>query len=109
MALFFWDVLEGRVVSKATLRCMTKRLYPMFHSATDKSEPTRYYGLGVMVYRAGHQKGFLLGHTGGLEGASAFVGWSPRHKAVVAVVLTGVGSAELSANKLFKALRPTHE
>ena len=102
MALFMSDVLEGRVVLKATLRRMTKRLYPIFHSATDQSAPPRYYGLGVMVYRAGGQTDFMLGHTGGLPGASAFVGWSPRHKAIIAVALTGAGSGEFSANELFK-------
>ena len=106
MALFVADVFGGAVVSETTLIRMTQQLYPMFHSPSDPSEPTRYYGLGTMVYLAISQnpRGYLVGHSGGTKGASTFVGWSARHQADVSVALTGEGSAELIASKLFPAL-----
>ena len=106
MALFVADVFGGAVVSETTLIRMTQQLYPMFHSPSDPSEPTRYYGLGTMVYLAisKNPRGYLVGHSGGTKGVSTFVGWSARHQAVVSVALTGAGSADLIASKLFPAL-----
>ncbi|WP_167740451.1 serine hydrolase domain-containing protein [Parasedimentitalea huanghaiensis] len=106
MAAFVAGVFEGSVVSETTLNRMTQQLYPMFHSASDPSQPTRYNGLGTMVYVAISQSppSYLMGHSGGLDGASSFVGWSARHQAVVVVALTGAGSADLIASRLAPAL-----
>lgn len=100
--LRFWAaLLDGRLVSAASLSALFERLYPMF-------DPGTYYGLGTMVFEvddAGHHN-LWLGHAGGTPGGSAMVLYSPADAALVAVALTGDGPATAVANTLLKALRP---
>jgi len=43
-------------------------------------------------------------HSGGGPGVKAVVVWSPARQAYAAIALTGEGSAEATANRLFAAL-----
>jgi D-alanyl-D-alanine carboxypeptidase len=102
MAVFLRDLLAGRILPRETMRTMTGDLYPMFQEGM-------WYGLGLMVYDVPSASGetVWIGHSGGVPGARAVVAFAPDHEAIVAVALTGEGSAEATANLLFSALEPT--
>jgi D-alanyl-D-alanine carboxypeptidase len=97
----FWHaVLSDKLVSRATRQQMTAQLYRMFNTSS-------YYGLGVMVYdvptdNAGTR--LWIGHSGGAPGVKAVFAYSPADNAIVAVALSGDGSAEATANLLLRAL-----
>lgn len=100
VAIFWRAVLEGRVVRRASVQRMFATLYPM------GGEPMAY-GRGVIVYTVPLDDGSAqtwVGHSGGIPGARAMVAFVPSHNAVIAVALTGEGSAEASANALRQAL-----
>jgi D-alanyl-D-alanine carboxypeptidase len=101
MAVFLRDLLAGRILPPETMRTMTGDLYPMFQEGM-------WYGLGLMVYDVPSASGetVWIGHSGGVPGARAVVAYSLDHEAIVAVAMTGEGSAEASANLLFSALEP---
>lgn len=96
----FWEaLLDGRLLPHSVVQEMTSMLYPMFDAGT-------FYGLGVMVFDVpnGDRPIRWLGHAGGTPGANALVAYSFEEDAIVAVALTGEGSATASANLLLKAL-----
>ncbi len=99
MALFLADLLSGQILPKATVRSMVQDLYPMF-------QPEMWYGQGLIVYElpSSPEGTIWIGHSGGVPGARAVVAFSPELNAIVAVALTGEGSAEATANLLFSAL-----
>ena len=101
----FWSaLLGGRLLKPETVTTMFARLYPMFDAGT-------FYGLGVMVLDvndAGRHDTWL-GHAGGSVGASAMLAYSPADRAIVAVALTGDGSAAAAANGVLKSLRSVPE
>ena len=92
-------LLDGRLLRPETRAAQFARLYPMFDAHT-------YYGLGVMLYDVpdGARRIYWVGHGGGAPGVKALVAFSPRDRALVAVALTGDGSAPATANLLMKAL-----
>jgi D-alanyl-D-alanine carboxypeptidase len=106
MARFWSAALTGRLVTKRSMRSQYVRLSPMFVAAA--SQAGTFYGRGVMVYDVPSSPNtpadVWLGHSGGLPGAAAVVAWSVRKRAVVAVSLTGEGSAVAVANRLVAAL-----
>lgn len=93
-------LLEGRLVRQPLLEAMTSALYPMF-------DPGTFYGLGIMVFDVPDGKSTLrwIGHAGGAPGVSALAAYSRADEAIVAVALTGDGSAMAAANLLMKSLR----
>lgn len=99
--LRFWAaLLDGELIGPASRDAMFATLYPMFDKGT-------YYGLGAMVFDVadGATRLVLLGHAGGMPGLGALVAYSPRDKALVAVSLTGNGSAAPAvANLMLKSL-----
>lgn len=99
MALFLRDLLAGRIVQRATVADMVDALYPMFQDGM-------WYGLGMMVYDVPGPSGsrIWIGHSGGIPGARAVLAYAPDLDAIVAVALTGEGSAEATANLLMNAL-----
>lgn len=99
MAVFLRDLLAGRILPTASVLRMTHTLYPMFDQGL-------WYGLGLMVYDVPTSNGtrVWVGHSGGVPGAKAVVAYAPDLNAIAAVALTGEGSAEATANLLFKAL-----
>jgi D-alanyl-D-alanine carboxypeptidase len=99
MVLFLRDLLAGRIASRAAVADMVEALYPMFEEGT-------WYGLGLMVYDVPGpaDSTIWIGHSGGVPGARAVVAYQPDREAIVAVALTGEGSAEATANLLLNAL-----
>ena len=99
MAQFIAALVSGQIVPIERLREMGARAVPMFDEGT-------YYGLGIMAYRFpgadGTSEGWL-GHSGGVPGAKAVAMYDMRRGHVVAVALTGNGSAEATANLLTRA------
>ena len=101
MARFWGAAVRGELTSEKSVRSQFERLYPMFDAGT-------FYGRGVMLYEVpaspNTPEDVWLGHSGGLPGAKSVVAWSTRHRAVVAVAVTGDGPAEAVANRLLTAL-----
>ncbi|UWR90478.1 beta-lactamase family protein (plasmid) [Phaeobacter inhibens] len=99
MSQFLLDLLSGQIVPLAQVMEMFAELYPM-------DDPGLWYGAGAMVYDVPGDRGTTLwfGHSGGAPGATAIVAYSPLQSAIVAVAITGSGSAEASANLLLAAL-----
>lgn len=102
MTRFLGALLGGRLLKADTMAAMLHELYPMFDAGT-------YYGLGLMLFEVpdGDRTLRWIGHAGGTPGASAVVAFSPADNAIVAVALTGDGSATASANYLLKTLLST--
>jgi len=101
MARVWAALLGGKLLKQETLAAMFGRLYPMFDAGS-------FYGLGAMVVEvpeADGSRSVWLGHLGGTPGASAVVAYSVRDEAIVAVALTGDGSATATANLLLRQLR----
>lgn len=96
----FWQAfLAGRVLRFDTIAGMTSILYPMFDAGT-------WYGQGIMVIDVPDDRRTVwLGHLGGAPGTSAALVWSPADRAIVAVALSGDGSASAVANGLLKEIR----
>lgn len=101
MALFLRDLLSGRIVERDSVARMAETLYPMFGDGMS-------YGLGLMVYDVPEPDGTTvwIGHSGGVPGRRALLAYAPEKNAIVAVALTGEGSAEATANTLLGALAP---
>ncbi|WP_158235420.1 serine hydrolase [Caulobacter sp. FWC2] len=102
MARVWAALLGGKLLKQETLTAMFGQLYPMFDASS-------FYGLGAMVIEvpeADGSKSLWLGHLGGTPGASAVVAYWVRDQAIVAVALTGDGSATATANLLLRQLRP---
>jgi D-alanyl-D-alanine carboxypeptidase len=99
MVLLLHDLLGGRIIDPGQVERMTRTLYPMF-------EDPLWYGLGLMVFDVADPEGerVWIGHSGGVPGARAVVAYDPLLGAIAAVALTGEGSAEASANLLFRHL-----
>jgi D-alanyl-D-alanine carboxypeptidase len=100
MARFWIALLNGKMLSAKNTARLFENPFPMFDSGT-------FYGRGVMVYDLPAEQGrhvTWLGHSGGTPGAKAVVAYSIADQAVIAVALTGDGSAEATANLLLKAL-----
>jgi len=99
MALFLRDLMAGRILPRETVTRMLTDLYPMSQNGV-------WYGLGLMVYDVPGPDGtsVWIGHSGGTPGAHAVLAYAPAQDAIVAVVLTGDGSAEATANLLLDAL-----
>lgn len=94
-------LLSHRLLNEGSVRRMFARLYPMF-------TPIEFYGLGVMCFdvpEADGSKRTWIGHAGGTPGASAMVAWSLADRVLVAVALTGDGSAAATVNLLLRELR----
>jgi D-alanyl-D-alanine carboxypeptidase len=102
MARFLGALLAGRLVKRETVASMLARMYPMFDAGT-------FYGLGLMLFDVpdGDRTLRWIGHAGGVPGASAIVAYSQADNAIVAVALTGDGSAAAVANFLLKTLTKT--
>lgn len=100
MVLFLRDLLGGQILEKETVEQMLIELYPMFENGL-------YYGLGLMVYDVPGQTGsqMWIGHSGGAPGARAILAFSPEKQGIVAVAMTGEGSAEATANLMFGSLQ----
>ena len=101
MARVWAALLGGKLLKQETLAAMFGRLYPMFDAGS-------FYGLGAMaveVPEADGSRTVWLGHLGGTPGASAVVAYSVRDRAIVAVALTGDGSATATANLLLRQVR----
>lgn len=93
MASFMAALLDGRLLPPGQLGRMARVLYPMF-------DPGTFYGLGLMAYRVPDGNGATIqwiGHAGGIPGARALLVYDQRADMVIAVALTGSGSAEASA------------
>jgi len=99
MALFLRDLLAGRILPQHTVSELMSQLYPMQQDGV-------WYGLGLMVYDVPKPDGTQLwvGHSGGAPGARAVLVYAPAQDAIVAVALTGEGSAEATANLMLNAL-----
>lgn len=99
MAVFLRDLLAGLIVPRRSVSQMVAELHPMFQDGM-------WYGLGLMVYDVPGADGGMvwIGHSGGVPGARAVLAFAPDRDAIVAVALTGEGSAEATANLLFEAL-----
>lgn len=99
MAMAWAALLEGRLLDRALLKEMTATLYPMF-------DPGTFYGLGIMVFEVPDGQSTLrwVGHAGGAPGVSALAAYSRADDAIVAVALTGGGSATAAANLLLKSV-----
>ena len=95
MALAWRSFLAGELLP-------AERVSSMFSPLSSKSDG-RSYGLGVMVYRLSDGN-VWLGHQGSIDGAHAVVVWSSRHRAAVAVALTGEGDSRGVAKGLLSAL-----
>lgn len=102
MARVWAALLGGQLLKQETVQVMFAKLYPMFDASS-------FYGLGVMAVEVpapDGSKDLWLGHLGGTPGASAVVAYSVREGAIVAVALTGDGSAAAVANLLLRQVRP---
>jgi len=99
MALFLRDLMAGRILPRETVTRMLTDLYPLSQNGV-------WYGLGLMVYDVPGPDGtsVWVGHSGGTPGAHAVLAYAPAQDAIVAVALTGDGSAEATANLLLDAL-----
>jgi D-alanyl-D-alanine carboxypeptidase len=99
MALFLRDLLSGRILQEETVAQMLEDLYPMFQDVTS-------YGAGIMVYDVPATTGpqLWIGHSGGAPGARALLVYYPAKRSIVAVAMTGEGSADATANILFGSL-----
>ncbi len=101
LAMAWAALLEVRLLDRALLKEMTATLYPMF-------DPGTFYGLGIMVFEVPDGRSTLrwVGHAGGAPGVSALAAYSRADDAIVAVALTGGGSATAAANLLLKSVAP---
>ncbi|WP_428390162.1 serine hydrolase domain-containing protein [Mucisphaera sp.] len=101
MVLLLRDLMACRILPQETLELMLSELFPMHQQGL-------WYGLGVMVYDLPSPGGetVWIGHSGGVPGARAIIAFAPDLDAIVAVALTGEGSAEAVANLLFSQLEP---
>lgn len=99
MVMAWAALLEGRLLGRALLKELTARLYPMF-------DPGTFYGLGIMVFEVPDGQSTLrwLGHAGGAPGVSALAVYFRADNAIVAVALTGSGSATAAANLILKSI-----
>jgi D-alanyl-D-alanine carboxypeptidase len=99
MARFLAAFFRGALLPPERVRDLFETLRPMY-------QPRLFYGRGVMAYEVVDARGkrWWYGHSGGVPGASAVVALAPAKGAVVAVALTGRGSAEATANALLGAL-----
>jgi D-alanyl-D-alanine carboxypeptidase len=89
-------LLTGRLLKPETVAAQLARPYPMF------GQP-QYYGLGLMLYVLPGDR-LWVGHSGGAPGIKAISAWSTSDQSFVAVVLTGEGSPEATANLLLRTL-----
>jgi D-alanyl-D-alanine carboxypeptidase len=77
----YWRALiEGRLVSAASLARMIDPAWPMF------GNPQMRYGSGVQVAEIPDGPGTLVLHSGGIVGFSATVAWVPERELFVAVL-----------------------
>ena len=91
-------MLDGRLLDRSRLRELTSTFYPMFDQGT-------FYAQGIMRYRFPGRDGGIgrwIGHSGGAPGAKAIVAMDENTGNIVAAALTGDGSAEATANLLFR-------
>jgi D-alanyl-D-alanine carboxypeptidase len=95
MALAWKQFLAGQLIPEHRVRDMFATLY-----ATH--DPRLFGGLGVGVHFS--KDDLLVAHTGSIPGAKAYVGWSWRHRAVVAFALTGEGNPRELAVELLEAV-----
>lgn len=97
MARLLAALLGGKLLRPETTAAMLADLYPMFDAGT-------FYGLGLMLFEVPDGAATLrwIGHAGGTPGAGAMVAFSPADGAIIAVALTGDGSAAAAANFLLK-------
>lgn len=102
MARFLGALLGGHLLKAETTAAMIETLYPMFDGGT-------FYGVGMMLFEVQDKERTIrwIGHAGGVPGANAIVGYSPADAAIVAVAMTGDGSAAAAANYLLKTLAGT--
>jgi D-alanyl-D-alanine carboxypeptidase len=91
--------MAGRILRCTTVAGMTDALYPVFQEGM-------WYGLGLMVHDVPGLCGgtVWIGHSGGVPGVRVVLAYAPDRDAVVAVALTGEGSAKATANLLLSAL-----
>ncbi len=96
--------LSGELLTPETVRTLLAEPRQMFGAPT-------WYGRGIMLYDVPTPRDslFWIGHSGGAPGVKAVLVWSPAQRAYAAVALTGEGSAEATANRLFAALGPPAE
>lgn len=101
MARLLRDLLSGQILPpEGCVARMLETLYPMHQDGL-------WYGLGLMVYEVPEAgaEALWIGHSGGVPGAQAVVAYAPAQQAIVAVGLTGEGSAEATAHHLLRALQ----
>lgn len=96
MAVAWKQFLAGQLIA-------AHQVDEMFATLYSTGRPRFFSGLGVAVYFS-PQGDLLVSHTGSITGASAYVAWSWRHRAVVTVALTGKGNARVIAMALLEAL-----
>lgn len=103
MTLLLRDLLSGQILPPDIVARMLETLYPMHQDGL-------WYGLGLMVSEVpgASAEALWIGHSGGVPGAQAVVAYAPAQQAIVAVALTGEGSAEATAHHLLRALQ-AHE
>jgi D-alanyl-D-alanine carboxypeptidase len=101
MALLLRDLLSGRIIGPESVARMAETLYQMFDNGL-------FYGLGLMVFDLPGPEGSTvwIGHSGGVPGRRALVAFAPDRNAIIAVALTGEGSAEATVNTHLGALEP---
>ncbi|MEE4362124.1 MAG: serine hydrolase domain-containing protein [Pseudomonadales bacterium] len=99
MARFLAALMNGALMPRGPVGELFDSLYPMYQSEV-------FYGRGVMAYDVAGASGVQrwYGHSGGTPGAAAVLALAPEQQSIVAVALTGQGSAEATANALFSAL-----
>lgn len=103
VTLLLRDLLSGQILPPENVAKMLQTLYAMHQDGL-------WYGLGLMVYEVpgAGAEALWIGRSGGVPGAQAVVAYAPAQQAIVAVALTGEGSAEAMAHHLLRALQ-SHE
>jgi D-alanyl-D-alanine carboxypeptidase len=78
LVLFWHALLSGALLRPETVRMMFREMYPM-------PGTPMWYGLGVQLYEIPEGGGLMLGHSGGVAGFTAVVGYVVPDDLYVAV------------------------
>ena len=80
LVVFWHALLSGKIVSEKDIKKMYASLAPM------DPKNQMFYGLGVQFYNIQQGPGFMLGHSGSIQGFKSIVAYIPADNVYIAVI-----------------------